>query len=256
MQTINLLLLCLCIGEGYGAQIRLMSYNMYGWNAMGTEAWKKENLFKTIRASNPDLLGTQEIEGHQGETAAAIGSGYSFVDDGFGSHGIIYRTSVLTLEAFGLEKIYEQDQWGQRYVTWAQFRHSSGAMVDHFNTHLCVCDEVTLLKSAQRLAEVVATHRRPGSTALLTGDLNVFGGFENSQAVRFLKGELGGNNNPFEDTFRVADPTGNGETFPGGKIDYILADYGTPVWSSVIDRTTVPYGQASDHFSISAVIEV
>ena len=37
----------------YGAQLRLLSYNMYGWNAMGTEAWKKENLFKTIRAAAP-----------------------------------------------------------------------------------------------------------------------------------------------------------------------------------------------------------
>ena len=42
-----------------------------------------------------------------------VGTGYSFVDDGFASHGIIYKTSVLTLEAYGLEKIYEQDQWGQ-----------------------------------------------------------------------------------------------------------------------------------------------
>ena len=62
------------VGQGLTAELRLMSYNMYGWNAMGTEAWKKENLFKTIRASNPDLLGTQEIEGHQAETAAAIGN--------------------------------------------------------------------------------------------------------------------------------------------------------------------------------------
>ena len=37
----------------YGAQLRLLSYNMYGWNAMGTESWKKENLFKTIRAASP-----------------------------------------------------------------------------------------------------------------------------------------------------------------------------------------------------------
>ena len=29
---------------------------------------------------------------------------------------------------------------------------------------------------------------------------------------------------------------GNGETFPGGKIDYILADYGVPVWEAHIDK--------------------
>jgi endonuclease/exonuclease/phosphatase family metal-dependent hydrolase len=229
---------------------------MYGWNAMGTEAWKKENLFKTIRTSAPDLLGVQEVEGHQYETATSIGSDYAVVEDGFNSHSIIYRTSQLTLQAAGLERIYEEDQWGARYVTWSNFVHVNGRLIDHFNTHLCVCDEAKLYQSAQRLTEVISAHRRPGSVLILTGDFNVFGGFENSQAIRFLRGELGGNAYPLEDTFRVADPSGNGETFPGGKIDYILADYGTPVWSAHIDRETVPYGQASDHYAINAVIDI
>ena len=38
-----------------------MSYNLYGWNAMGQEAWKKPNLWKTIMASQPDVLGVQEV---------------------------------------------------------------------------------------------------------------------------------------------------------------------------------------------------
>ena len=41
------------------------------------------------------------------------GSDYAVVDDGFASHSIIYRTSVLQLQAVGLEEIYEQDKWGQ-----------------------------------------------------------------------------------------------------------------------------------------------
>ena len=44
-----------------GSSIRVMSYNLYGWNAMGQEAWKKPNLWKTIMASQPDVLGVQEV---------------------------------------------------------------------------------------------------------------------------------------------------------------------------------------------------
>jgi len=256
MGSFALLVITGLLGGVAATELRLLSYNMYGWNAMGTESWKKENLFKTIRANSPDLMGVQEVEGHQWETAAAIGNDYAVVDDGFGSHAIIYRTSQLTLQNAGKELIYEKDQWGDRWVTWSQFVHTSGRLVDHFNTHLCVCDEGTLYKSAQRLAEVMAMYRRPNSVAILTGDLNVFGGFENSQAIRFLKGEMGGNANPLEDTFRVAEPSGNGETFPGGKIDYILADSGAVVYSAHIDKETVPYGQASDHWAINAVIDV
>jgi len=256
MNSLPVILLGFVCGGALAADLKLMSYNMYGWNAMGTESWKKENLFKTIRASGPDLLGVQEVEGHQWETAGAIGSGYGVVDDGFGSHAIIYKESALTLQGFGLEQIWEEDQWGARYVTWSQFVHSSGKLVDHFNTHLCVCSQSDLGKSARRLGEVMAAHRRPNSVAILTGDFNVFDGTENSEALRYLRGELGSNSNPLEDTYRVFDPSGTAETFPGVKIDYILADQGTPVSYAHIDHETVPYGQASDHWGISATIQI
>ena len=49
------------LGAASATSLRAMSYNLYGWNAMGTEAWKKPNLWKTIRASQPDVLGVQEV---------------------------------------------------------------------------------------------------------------------------------------------------------------------------------------------------
>ena len=39
--------------------IRIMSYNMYGWNA-NQNPYKKDNMYKIIRAFNPDTLGVQE----------------------------------------------------------------------------------------------------------------------------------------------------------------------------------------------------
>lgn len=79
-------------------------------------------------------------------------------------------------------------------------------------------------------------HRR-GSKVALTGDFNAFPGFERCSAIRYLKGELGGNPVVMEDTFRVARPGDYGSTFgDAGKIDYVFAGYGTPVSNAWIDR--------------------
>jgi len=224
---------------------------------MGSESWKKPNLWKTIMASSPDILGTQELQGHGAECAAAIGSDYQYVDDGYTDDGIIYRTSVLTLYNYGKERVYEEDQWGPRYVGFANFVHYSGKAVDMFNTHFCVCDGPSLQSSATRVAEVISQHRSsPDSLVLLTGDLNCFDGGENSLAIRYLRGELGGNSYPLVDTFRVANPSANGETFPGIKIDYVMASAGTGVPQAWIDRDTVPYGEASDHWAVAADISL
>ena len=37
--------------------MRVMSYNLYGWNALVQNPWKAENVYKAIRQINPDLLG-------------------------------------------------------------------------------------------------------------------------------------------------------------------------------------------------------
>merc|ERR1711936_1488033 len=115
------LIFLLSAASASGSSIRVMSYNLYGWNAMGQEAWKKPNLWKTIRASQPDVLGVQEVDG------------------GFNGDAIIYRTSVLTLQNYGKEGIDEQDQWGKRWIGYANFIHNSGKQIDFFNTHFCVC---------------------------------------------------------------------------------------------------------------------
>jgi len=94
------LIFLLSAASASGSSIRVMSYNLYGWNAMGQEAWKKPNLWKTIRASQPDVLGVQEVDGHEFECAGAIGNDYQVVDDGFNGDAIIYRTSVLTLQNY------------------------------------------------------------------------------------------------------------------------------------------------------------
>ena len=79
-----------------------------------------------------------------------------------------------------------QDQWGLRTVEWAKFTHKGTGMlvdiiiiviilililiikVDHFNTHLCVCNGDQLLGSAKTIADTIAANRRSSSSPLLS----------------------------------------------------------------------------------------
>ena len=97
--------------------------------------------------------------------------------------------------------------------------------------------------------------KRPDSTVIFMGDLNVEDGGENAMAIQYLKGNWAGESPPIplEDSFRIANPDGNGETFNGkGKLDYIFVLPGTTVTEAKIDRSN--YGDASDHWPISALI--
>ena len=111
-------------------------------------------------------------------------------------HSILYRTSVFDLNSYGHVDLTPHDKWGLRTVEYALFQHKkTGKLVDHFNTHFCVCtDQVTQccgqdgqFQSALEVQDVMQQHRRSGSVLLFTGDLNVQDGYENSKAIKYLK---------------------------------------------------------------------
>merc|ERR1712121_39795 len=238
--------------------MRVMSYNLYGWNALVQNPWKAENVYKAIRQINPDLLGAQECEGHERDVAAAIGSDYAIAGSATAGHSIIYKTSVFTFEGQGVVNLHEQDQWGLRTVEYAHFTHRlSGKKVDHFNTHLCLCNGDQLLGSAKTIVEAIQQNRVPGSRIILTGDFNCDDGWEDTQPVKYLKGLLENTPVPLDDTFRTYnDESVDGATFPGkkGKIDYVMVDKGAVVKNAWIARNWDDQGKASDHWPIAAVV--
>jgi len=254
-----------CDGESTTAQpggetdsMRVMSYNLFGWNALVQNSWKAENVYKAIRQINPDLMGAQECEGQEAKVAAAIGSDYAVAGHASEGHAIFYKKSVFDFESQGIVNLNERDQYGQRTVEYAHFTHKlSGTKVDHFNTHLCLCNGDQLLGSAKTIAEAIEQHRKPGSRVILTGDFNCDDGWEDSKPVRYFKGELESTPVPLDDTFRVVNDAGvDGTTFNGkpGKIDYVLVDKGAVVKNAWIDRNWDDVGKASDHWPIAAVV--
>ena len=92
--------------------MRVMTYNLYGWNAIEQNPWKAENLYKAIRLINPDILGAQETEGKEYEVAANIGSAYAIAGAATAGHAVFYRTSVFTFQGQGFVELNEMDQYG------------------------------------------------------------------------------------------------------------------------------------------------
>ena len=66
---------------GDGSSVKVLSYNMYGWNALIQNPWKAENMYKHIRAASPDLFGAQEVENLAYQVADNIGSEYEVSTD-------------------------------------------------------------------------------------------------------------------------------------------------------------------------------
>ena len=229
----------------------VMSYNLYGWNALVKNAWKSDNMVGLIEGVQPDFLGAQECEGRSDSIKNRLSGPYEIAGGELHGHAIFYRSDRWNMEEEGHFNLNEMDKWGQRVVRWAKFSHiKTQKGLYMFNTHFCVCNEDQLLGSASTLASEIAARADTSLPVILTGDLNVFDNTENSKAIRHLKGELG---SPIAliDSFRVAEPSEFAGTFGDAKIDYIMVSKEFQVESSSIDRS-IPEGKGSDHHPVIA----
>ena len=49
-------------GSGGSGSLKVMSYNVFGWNALRQNSWKAKNIYRIIKDFNPDIIGIQEEE--------------------------------------------------------------------------------------------------------------------------------------------------------------------------------------------------
>merc|ERR1719369_1412346 len=203
----------------YGSEtgsVRVMSYNLYGWNALIQNPWKAENIYKAIRNIKPDILGAQECEGQEDIIAAAIGSDYAVAghssDSLSGTHAILYNTSVLVFEGHGEVILPDQDLLGYRTVG------SRVILTGDFNCYDGFEDSMPVRYLKGEL----------GSTPVPLDD-----------TFRVLNDE---------------SVDGTTLTNEAGKMDYVMVDKETEVLSAWIDRNWDDVGKASDHWPIAAVV--
>lgn len=262
--------------------LRVMSYNIrYGTAKDGENHWdkRKEFLVETIKAFNPDLLGTQETLAFQRDYLAEQLSGYEVLgvgrDDGkeAGEMAALYfkraRFEKLDGGHFWLSEtptVPGSKSWDTsltRMVTWVKLRDKlqpKAKPLMYFNTHFDHRGEQARVESAKlirrKVEEAVKTCR-----VIVIGDFNAG---EDSGPHQAFFGVVDGKPSLMRDAFRVTHlkREANEGTFSafkaeatsGPRIDWIGVSADWDVLKAEIDRTAREGRTPSDHFAMTAVI--
>jgi endonuclease/exonuclease/phosphatase family metal-dependent hydrolase len=270
-----LALAALAPGAAAEAPVRVMSYNIrYANTNDGANAWnhRKDFLAETIKAFNPDLLGTQETLARQRDDLAARLEGYTVFaagrDDGREAGemmAVFYRTSrfeKLDSGHFWLSETPEvagSKSWDSslpRMVTWLKLRDRTDPAVPiaFFNTHFDHRGPKARVESARLLHKKLAELGK-GCRIILTGDFN---SGEGSEPYTTLFGA------PLIDSYRRAHPSkesGEGTTtgFKAGassraRIDWIGCSPDWEVEEAGIVHAARDGRTPSDHHAVTAVL--
>jgi len=259
--------------DGDSSEIRVMSFNIrYGKANDGDDSWpnRRELVVSTIRAFNPDLLGTQETLPFQADYIAAEFPEYSMIGwtrernpDGE-QCTVFYRTDRFELADSGQFWLSETPEekysksWDSslpRVATWLILRDRNDSSKEFVfaNTHFDHRGGKARLESAHLLHQRAS--ELSGAPVILTGDFNCPEGSEPWQALTATK--------LLRDTRRVrhpepGEPEGTFNGFKGrsdgGRIDWILATEHFQVTAADIDRTNKDGRYPSDHFPVTAVL--
>ena len=280
---------CLALGraevpaDDHPPDVRVMSFNIrFGTADDGENRWdlRKAFLVETIRADDPDLLGTQETLGFQRDYLAENLPGHEWVgvgrDDGAdrGEMMALYyqrdRFERLDAGHFWLSETPERPgskSWDSslpRMTTWVKLRDRRDAdapPILFLNTHFDHRGPVSRAEAA-RLIRDRAASLGEGCSIILTGDFN---SGEGSIPYRALFDVVeAGRESPVIDTYRRAHPepgpddgtsSGFGARPPGGpRIDWIGASRDWEVIDAGIDHTRRDGRTPSDHYPVTAVL--
>lgn len=265
-----------------GPTVRVMSFNIrYSTAKDGEDHWDKRQdfLIDTIRAYNPDLLGTQEVLADQADFLQQRLPEYGFVgagrDDGKRQgefSPIMFKKDRFELLAHGQwwlsptpEKVGSKgwDAALPRIVTWARLKDRPGSVtLLWFNTHWDHQGNQARIESGKLMRRLIEDNRGdPDLPVIVTGDFN---SSEQTEQYRTLtSGD--GTGLKLIDAYREAHPQRQPDeaTFNGFKgmrqgmrIDWILH---SPQWEAkgaAIDRTQRNGRTPSDHYPVTAELQV
>jgi endonuclease/exonuclease/phosphatase family metal-dependent hydrolase len=258
-------------GRTQAASLRVMTFNVrLPVAADGENRWeaRRAAMIETLRRTHPDLIGTQELFGSQGDALAAalpeyawFGRGRRGGRDDDEHMGVFYRRDALRLVESGdfwlsdTPEVVGSISWGNLYprmVTWGLFEsRRDGRRFHLFNTHFPYRDEddAARLRCARLLLERIRA--LPADLpVIVTGDFNTG---DDSDAYALLTDTL-------QDAWRVAPrrrgPEGTFHGFSGvpqRRIDWILVR-GLRVRSieTIAARRDGRY--PSDHFPVLTVL--
>lgn len=265
--------------------LKVMSFNIrYNTEEDGEDAWdlRKPLTYDVFTRQQADLVGVQEaLNGQLLDIDGAV-SGYQRIgvgrNDGetSGEYSAIYYASErFEVESSGTfwfsdtPEVPGSTSWGNsipRICTWGHFTDTAtGYGVYLFNVHLDHQSQPSREKSAALLMQRAAGRAVASDPVIVTGDFNAD---EENVAIHFMKGEamVDGASNPLPmvDSFRALYPdetqvrTAHG--FNGGadgpKIDFVFMGPDQTALAAEIDRTNVEGRYPSDHYPITATLQL
>jgi endonuclease/exonuclease/phosphatase family metal-dependent hydrolase len=264
--------------------LRVMSFNIrFGTADDEQNSWqhRREFVIDTIRAFDPDILGTQETLGFQRDYLAAQLSDYEVLgvgrDDGQdrGEMMALYyrreRFDRLDAGHFWLSESPEvigSKSWDSslpRMATWVKLRDRRQPDLQPIffvNTHFDHRGPQARLESA-RLVKRKIEELGKGCAWILTGDFNAG---EHSEPYQALFGSGQPVDWPLIDSYRsvhhaavngASEGTFNGfdvRAINGARIDWIGVSRDWRVEQAAIDRTERDGRVPSDHFPVTAIL--
>ncbi len=271
-----------CPAAEQAIDVRVMSFNIrYGTGRDGENHWdrRKEFLVQTIKAFDPDLLGTQETEGFQRDYLAQQLPDYDYLGVGRNDGRESGEMMALYFKKVRFEKLAgghfwlseTPDQAGSkswdsslpRMVTWVKLRDRRAAQTPpilFLNTHFDHLGKQARVESARLLRRQIPALGQ-GCRVIVTGDFNAA---EGSEPYRALFGPIEDQPSPVVDAFRTAHPesgpnegtfTGfRADSVSGARIDWIGVSRDWQIVQAEIDRTSRDGRTPSDHFPVTAVL--
>lgn len=273
--------------ENETKSVRVMSFNIrYGTANDGENHWNKRKDFvlETIKAYDPDLLGTQETLGFQKDFVAEHLPGYAAVGVGREDGKQQGEMTALFYKTTRFEKISEGHFWLSetpeiagskswdsslpRMVSYAFLKdkeNTTAPSILFLNTHFDHRGAQARTESAKLIA-AKAEELAKGQPAILTGDFNTAEKSEPYNALFSAVSHAADSATTWIDTFRMAHPekmenegTFSGfkvESLQGPRIDWIACTQHWEVLNASIDRTARNGRTPSDHFPITAELRL
>ena len=259
--------------------LRVMSYNIRNSHAKdGENHWKfrQEIWTASVRAFDPDLLGTQEVLADQYEDLRRLLPDYTVAgvarDDGARAGewaAIFWRTArfeQLGTGNFWLSETPEKvgsrswDAACVRICTWVRLRDRvTGRAFVFANTHFDHVSALARVESARLMSERLP-QLAEGGPVVVSGDFNCT---EDGDAYATFTRPAAAGHLVFTDSFRAVHPVrGKDEssfssfkgTIEGSRIDWILH---TPQFQARAAEIVRPASgrYPSDHYPVTAVLE-
>ena len=268
-----------CVGCTMPAPVRVMSFNIrYGTAQDGDNAWsaRRQAVFETIRANDPDVIGLQEVLEFQARELREALPEYEFIgvgrDDGADQGEfvpIMFRKKLLQLVDCGYLWLSEQtdrpgvkswDAACPRMLTWVRlgFKRNPLNSIYVVNTHFDHVGERARLESARIIRRM--TDALGGKPVIVLGDFNCGPGSPPYKVLTEDRGNLAELHDAHVALGLAETDAGTFNAFrgrlTGPRIDCILFNRRLEALQSAIDRRRFNGRYPSDHFPVTATLRL